>query len=96
MGQRSERAVRSMPPVKEVKSNLNQIRYNIDIIHQLVPGLGLQFIVDSNESTATGKSLISVPITDLGNNLTKTANLLRTRFHRPYPVGISVTLDIIG
>ncbi|KAM7503708.1 hypothetical protein LguiB_002612 [Lonicera macranthoides] len=58
--------------------------------------VGLQFIVDSNESTATGKSLISVPITDLGNNLTKTANLLRTRFHRPYPVGISVTLDIMG
>ncbi|KAM7503702.1 hypothetical protein LguiB_002606 [Lonicera macranthoides] len=140
--------------VHEVKSNLNQIGYDIDIIHRLVSGLegkielieskqdmtnsglwylcqvagglkdglnaklfqdvgsklidnstftndekslkGLQFIVDSTESTATEKSSINVPINDLGNNPTKTASLLRTRFHRPYSVGISVTPDILG
>jgi hypothetical protein len=53
---------------------------------------GLKFIVDSKESSAiNGSTLVS----DLGNNPSKNAPLLRRKFERPYTVGFSAAGNIL-
>uniref|UniRef100_A0A5B7AYW0 DUF1664 domain-containing protein n=1 Tax=Davidia involucrata TaxID=16924 RepID=A0A5B7AYW0_DAVIN len=140
--------------VNEVKSDLSQIGYDIETIHQMVTGLegkielleskqdmtnsglwylchlaggfkdglnaklfqdvgatltdhstityeekslkGLQFIAGSNESSAIEKSMISTKKNDLADNPAKSVSTTKTRIHRSYPVGISLTRDILG
>ncbi|XP_059661160.1 uncharacterized protein LOC132307425 [Cornus florida] len=141
--------------VNDVKSNLNQIGYDIDIIHQMVSGLegkidlleskqdvtnsnvwrlcqiaggikdglnaklfqdveaaklinhstvayednflkGLQFIADTNELSATEKSIVSTKKNDLVDVPAKSVSTVKMRIHRPYPVGMSLTRDILG
>ncbi|KAA8524776.1 hypothetical protein F0562_011199 [Nyssa sinensis] len=140
--------------VNEVKSDLSQIGYDIETIHQLVTGLegkielleskqdmtnsglwylcqlaggfkdglnaklfqdvgatitdhstltheekslkGLQFIAGSNESSAIEKSMINTKRNDLADNSAKSVSTMKTRIHRSYPVGISLSRDILG
>lgn len=131
--------------VNDVKSNLNQIGYDIDMIHQMVAGLegkidliegkqdmtnsglyylcqvaggikdginaklfqdieaklgeqskityeetslkGLQFLTETDE---TEKSVLSK------SSSTKVNKDSKSRFHRPYPVGLSLAKDMLG
>ncbi|KAL6975649.1 hypothetical protein U1Q18_024444 [Sarracenia purpurea var. burkii] len=140
--------------VSNVKSNLNQIGCDIELINQMVSGLegkielleskqdvtnsglwylcqfagsikdgldtkpfqdvgvklsdystlkyeekslkGLQFIVDSNELSATEKSMINAKKIDAIDIPAKSVSAIKTRIHRSYPVGFSLTRDILG
>ncbi|CAK9133407.1 unnamed protein product [Ilex paraguariensis] len=140
--------------VNEVKSNLNQIGFDIESIHQMVSGLegklevleskqdmtisglsylchvagdikdgvnpkliqdigakliehstatfednstkGLQFIAETNESSATEKLIISTKKSDGDDYPVKSVSTMKTRIHRSYPVGISLTRNALG
>ncbi|CAL5336359.1 unnamed protein product [Camellia sinensis] len=141
--------------VSEVKSNLNQIGYDIEIINQMVSGLegkielleskqdttnsglwylcqlargmkdglstkpfqdvgakltdhstltyganslkGLQFIAESKEPSAIEESTINTnKKIDASDSPAKRVSTIKTRIHRSYPVGMSLTRDILG
>ncbi|KAI8010318.1 hypothetical protein LOK49_LG06G01264 [Camellia lanceoleosa] len=141
--------------VSEVKSNLNQIGYDIEIINQMVSGLegkielleskqdttnsglwylcqlaggmkdglstkpfqdvgakltdhstltcgvnslkGLQFIAESKEPSAIEESMINTnKKIDASDSPAKRVSTIKTRIHRSYPVGMSLTRDILG
>ncbi|KAG6785196.1 hypothetical protein POTOM_010923 [Populus tomentosa] len=120
--------------VDEMKSNLSQIGYDVESIHQMISGLdttnsglwhlcqfaggfkdgfgtkvyqdvgaklanpsamayeerslkGLQFIAETKES-----DMVEKPVENVKNDL----DTVKTRIHRSYPVGFSLTRDIVG
>ncbi|KAL7250153.1 hypothetical protein ACSBR1_012205 [Camellia fascicularis] len=141
--------------VSEVKSNLNQIGYDIEIINQMVSGLegkielleskqdttnsglwylcqlaggmkdglstkpfqdvgakltdhstltyganslkGLQFIAESEDPSAIEESTLNTnKKIDASDSPAKSVSTIKTRIHRSYPVGMSLTRDILG
>ncbi|GMN27908.1 hypothetical protein TIFTF001_001844 [Ficus carica] len=134
--------------VSEVKSNLSQIGFDVETIHQMVAGLdltnsglwylcqvaegfkdsldakpfqdasaklvkhsaikfekqslkGLQFITENKESSVTEKPTINTSKDanvddDLNNFPGVKVPVKKTRIHRSYPVGISLTRGILG
>ncbi|KAK3038924.1 hypothetical protein RJ639_027552 [Escallonia herrerae] len=140
--------------VNEAKASLNQIGYDIEIIHQMVSGMegklevlegkqdmtnsglgylcqaaggikdgrnativqdigaklidqstvtyeeqslkGLQFIADSNESSAVEKLMINTRKKNLGDSPAKSFPKIKAKIYRPCPVGLSLTRDILG
>ncbi|KAJ0801432.1 hypothetical protein HanPI659440_Chr03g0117181 [Helianthus annuus] len=134
--------------VNDVKSNLNQIGYDIDMIHQMMAGLegkldliegkqdmtnsglyylmqvaggikdginaklfkdieakigeqskitfeetslkGLQFLTDANDSGPKENPVL----TKMSTKVNKDQDNAKSRFHRPYPVGLSFAKDI--
>ncbi|BFG26009.1 hypothetical protein CerSpe_122830 [Prunus speciosa] len=140
--------------VNEVKSNLSQIGFDVELIHQMVAGLegkvelieskqdatnsgllylcqvaegfkdgldtkpfqnvsaklgkhstmaledkslkGLQFLADTEEPWVTEKSTTSTKKNDPDNFPGEKVPRMKTRIHRSYPVGISLTRDIMG
>lgn len=140
--------------VNEVKSNLSQIGFDIEAIHQMVSDLegkielleckqdmtnsglwylcqltggiqdgrntglvkqdvgtklaehsaayedkslkGLQFIAETDDLTAMEKSLVRIPKSDVEKVPAKNVSTMKTAVHRLYPLGISLTCDIMG
>ncbi|CAB4274091.1 unnamed protein product [Prunus armeniaca] len=140
--------------VNEVKSNLSQIGFDVELIHQMVAGLegkvelieskqdatnsglwylcqvaegfkdgletipfqnvsanlgkhstmafedkslkGLQFLADTKEPSMTEKSTTSAKKNVPDNLPGEKVPRMKTRIHRSYPVGISLTRDITG
>ncbi|KAK3021999.1 hypothetical protein RJ639_045160 [Escallonia herrerae] len=140
--------------VNEAKASLNQIGYDIEIIHQMVSGMegklevlegkqdmtnsglwylcqaaggikdernativqgigaklidqstvtyeeqslkGLQFIAETNESSAVEKLMINTGKKNLGDSPAKSFPKIKAKIYRPYPVGLSLTRDILG
>ncbi|KAJ7960306.1 Protein of unknown function (DUF1664) [Quillaja saponaria] len=140
--------------VNEAKSNLSQIGFDVELIHQMVSGLegklelleskqdmtnsglwylcqlsggfkdgvntkkfkeigaeianhstityeeealkGLQFIAETKEPSTTKNSLVSTEKTGLNNLFGEEVPTLKTRIHRSFPVGVSLTRNIIG
>ncbi|KAL7250152.1 hypothetical protein ACSBR1_012204 [Camellia fascicularis] len=58
---------------------------------------GLQFIAESKEPSAIEESTINTnKKIDASDNPTKSVSTIKTRIHRSYPVGMSLTRDILA
>lgn len=57
---------------------------------------GLQFLADTKEPSVTEKSTTSAKKNDPDNLPGEKVPRMKTRIHRSYPVGISLTRDITG
>ncbi|KAK4365503.1 hypothetical protein RND71_016861 [Anisodus tanguticus] len=140
--------------VRDVKTNLNQIGFDINLIYEMVSGLegkiellesnqdvtnsglwylcqvaggikdgqntkviqgieakmiehskvtpkensvkGLEFIVESNESSVPPKSVTDTKGKDLTDNFAKGPVASKMRIHRSYPVGLAFTRNVLG
>ncbi|WMV44079.1 hypothetical protein MTR67_037464 [Solanum verrucosum] len=140
--------------VRDVKANLNQIGFDINLIHEMVSGLegkiellesnqdvtnsglwylcqaaggikdvqntkviqgieakliehskvtpkensvkGLEFIVESNDSSVPPKSVMDTEGKDIIDNFAKGPVASKMRIHRSYPVGLSLSRSVLG
>lgn len=57
---------------------------------------GLQFLTEAKDSDMVGKSKDMVKIDGLDNLSGEKVKPMKTRIHRTYPVGFSLTRDLIG
>ncbi|XP_006368051.1 uncharacterized protein [Solanum tuberosum] len=57
---------------------------------------GLEFIVESNESSVPPKSVTDTEGKDVIDNFAKGPVASKMRIHRSYPVGLSLTRSVLG